>query len=183
MQPRFAFVLLLTLAASVVAEPELVKVGDTIPEFTLPYATADTVAFDGIGSKELLGSRYVIASYPADWSGGCTKEMCTFRDRLTDFESLDVEILPLSADLVFSHHEWAKHHKLQFKLLADHTREFGKAMGLYMSDYGMFKRAVFVIGPDGRFEYIDYEYSLADDKDYNALHDFLISVEKKADDN
>ena len=50
-------------------------------------------------------------------------------------------------------------------------------MGVYIDDYGMFQRSVFVVGPDGKFEYIDYEYSLADDKDFNALKKFLRSRE------
>lgn len=182
MSVRLFMILLFVPLASLMAEPEFPEVGDTIPDFKLPYATADTIDFEGVSSKDLFGRRYVIATYPADWSGGCTKEMCTFRDRFSEFEELQVEVLPLSADLVFSHHEWAKHHNLQFKLLADHTREFGKVMGVYMNEYGMFRRSIFVVGPDGRFEYIDHEYSLADEKDFNALRDFLKSAESKIDD-
>jgi len=150
-----------------------IKAGDEIPDFKLPYATKDTIVFEGIGNDDLLNSRYVIAFYPADWSGGCTQEMCTFRDDFTDFEKLNVEILPVSGDYVFSHHEWAKHHELPYKLLADHTREFGKEMGVYMDKYGMFQRSVFVVGPDGTIEYVDYEYSLKDASDYEALKAFL----------
>ncbi len=165
--------LLILAAISSSSAGEIFKVGDTVPQFQLPYATKDTIDFDGIGSENLKGQRYVLAFYPADWSGGCTKEMCTFRDEFAGFEELGVEILAISGDYIFSHHEWAKHHDLKFKLLADQTREFGKAMDVYMDKYGMFQRSVFVVGPDGRFEYIDYDYSVADDKDFRALMDFL----------
>lgn len=152
-----------------------VKVGDMVPDFTLPYATKDTVVFDGLSSKELLGKRYLLAFYPADWSGGCTKEMCTFRDDIKELEGLNVEVLPVSADLVYSHHEWAKALNLPFKLLADQTRSFGTAMGVYMADRGMMKRSVFVIGPDGKIQYANDNYSVSDGTDLKALKAFLAS--------
>ena len=157
---------------------EQLKVGDAVPEFKMPYATADTISFDGIGSADLKGKRYVLAFYPADWSSGCTKEICILRDENAKFLELDVEILPISTDLVFSHHEWAKYHQLEFKLLADHTREFGKKMGVYLPEYGMFARSVFVISPDGTIEYIDYEYSLKNDKDFGSLKEALAAAGK-----
>ncbi len=149
------------------------KVGDTLPSFTLPYATADTIVMKGLSKEDMRGKWFLLAFYPADWSPGCTKEMCTFRDAITDFEGLGIEVLPVSADLVFSHHEWAKHHKLKFKLLADQTRAFGKKMGVYMPDYGMFRRSVFVVSPAGTIAYLDYDYSVRDDKDYQALKAWL----------
>ncbi len=149
------------------------QVGDTIPQFKLPYATKDAVNWDGLGSADLKGKRYLLAFYPADWSGGCTKEVCTFRDAITQFEGLSVEVLPISADLVYSHQEWAKHHNLPFRLLSDHWREFGKAMGVWNEERGYFKRAVVVVGPDGMIEYVDEAYSVADDNDFNDLKAFL----------
>jgi peroxiredoxin Q/BCP len=151
------------------------KVGDRVPEFKLPYATQDTVVFSGYGSENLKGQRYMIAFYPADWSPGCTKEMCTFRDSFSDLEKLGVKVVPISADLVFSDRAWAQYQKFPFKLLADQTREFGKKMGVYDPKTGMFHRSIFVVGPDGRFEYINYNYSVQNDTDYNQLKAFLAS--------
>ncbi len=145
------------------------KVGDKAPEFKLPYATADSVDFKGFGSADMEGHQYVIAFYPADWSPGCTKEMCTLRDDFSDLQSLNVTFLPISGDYVYSHREWAKYQKFPFKLLSDPTRAFGKQMGVYNPEKGIMNRSVFVVGPDGRFKYINYDYSVKDDADYNAL--------------
>ncbi len=167
-----ALLVLLITASSGTAQT-LLKVGDPIPEFKLPYATQDTVVFDGYGSADLKGKRYIIAFYPADWSSGCTKEMCTFRDGISEFQNLGVTVVPISADLVFSHHEWAKNQKFPFKLLADQTRAFGTKMGVYMPDAGMMKRSIFVVGPDGKIEYLNYNFSVKDDTDFSALKAFL----------
>nr|MBN2276627.1 redoxin domain-containing protein [candidate division Zixibacteria bacterium] len=154
---------------------EKFKVGDAVPMFDLPYATKDTINMKGINTNDLKGRWYLLAFYPASWSPGCTKEMCIFRDEFADFRDLDIEILAISGDYVFTQYEWAKHNNFNFKLLADHTRKYGNKMGVYIDDYGMFQRSVFVVDPDGKFAYIDYEYSLENDKDYNALMQFLRS--------
>ncbi|MEW6051801.1 MAG: peroxiredoxin [Candidatus Zixiibacteriota bacterium] len=164
--------LFVTLSAHA-ADTPMLKVGDRIPEFKLPYATKDTIVFDGFGSAQMAGKEYLIAFYPADFSPGCTKEMCSFRDAVTEFEKLNVTVLPVSADLVFAHQEFAKQQNLPFKLLADQTREFGRKMGVYVPDQGLMKRSVFVASPTGTLEYVDYDYSVKDDADFNALKAFL----------
>lgn len=162
-------VLLLALISVTKAEEIVYKVGDSVPDFKLPYATKDEIAKDELTPATLKGKRYLLAFYPADWSGGCTKEVCTFRDSFDDLQKLNIEIIAVSGDYVYSHFEWAKHHNLPFKLAGDHTREFGQKMGVYMPEHGMHKRSVFVVGKDGKFEYIDYEYSVKDDADFNDL--------------
>ena len=58
------------------------RVGDMAPDFSLPYATRDSVGQDDLKLSSLFGrGAIVLAFYPADWSGGCTKEVCTFRDK------------------------------------------------------------------------------------------------------
>lgn len=149
------------------------KTGDTAPEFELPYATKDTIVFEGIDSKDLAGKRYLLAFYPADWSAGCTKEVCTFRDAMVDFEALNIEVLGVSVDSPFSHREWARKENLNFKLLSDQTHRLGKAVGVYNEKSGTFRRSVFVVGADGRLEYVDYEYSVKDNADFEALKEAI----------
>ena len=148
---------------------EKLAVGDSVPAFTLPYATKDTIVFEGMSSRDLAGKTYVLAFYPADWSGGCTKEVCTFRDALADFDGLNVTVLAVSVDSPFSHRKWAQEENLNFKLLSDQTHNFGKAMGVYVEDRGTFRRSTFVVGPDGKLKYVDYDYSVKDNNDFEAL--------------
>ena len=79
-------VFIVVLIAAMSGADNLLKVGDTMPEWHVPYATADTVAMDGMGSEDLKGTRYMLAAFPAAWSGGCTREMCTFRDAIEEFD-------------------------------------------------------------------------------------------------
>ena len=150
------------------------KVGDAAPDFTLPYATKDSVAGEDLKLSSLFGKKnIVLAFYPADWSGGCTKEMCTMRDNFNDLAKLDVEILGISGDYEYSHHEWAKYHNLQFKLVADHKHDVAKTFNSYSPEYGYNKRTVYVIDKQSKIAYIDLEYKARDMGSFEKLKEAL----------
>jgi peroxiredoxin len=152
-------------------------VGDRAPDFALPYATKDTIIFSPLRLSDEIGKRnIVLAFYPADWSGGCTKEMCTIRDDFGNLEKLNAEVLPISGDYVFTHHEWAKYHHLQFKLLSDHKHEVAKEYDSYNSASGLNKRTVYVIDKSGKIAYINLQYNVGTPADFQKLKDVLASL-------
>jgi peroxiredoxin Q/BCP len=156
---------------------EAPKVGQIAPDFTLPYATKDSIARTPLTLSKLAGQHnIVIAFYPADWSGGCTKEMCTMRDDFGSLEKLNAEILPISGDYVFSHHQWAKDQNFQFRLLSDHLHTVAKLYASYNDKYGFNKRTVFVVDKQGKIAYEDLDYSVADNDDFNRLKDELAKL-------
>jgi glutaredoxin-dependent peroxiredoxin len=75
------------------------KLGDIAPGFALPYATKDSIAKTPLTLADFLGVRTVVlAFYPADWSTGCTKEVCAMRGNFVALQALDAEILAISGD-------------------------------------------------------------------------------------
>ena len=91
------------------------KVGDKIPEFSLPDQQGNT-----FNSADLLGKKpMVIFFYPKDNTPGCTKEACSFRDTYQDFVERGAEVIGISADSEASHRKFASMHNLPFILLAD----------------------------------------------------------------
>jgi peroxiredoxin Q/BCP len=153
------------------------KVGDAAPDFSLPYATKDTIVWEG---ESLLAttknSPVLLAFYPADWSGGCTKEVCTFRDTWNEFASLGVTVWAISGDYAYSHKAWAEHHSLPFRLLSDHDHAVAKAYGSYNDESGMNARTVFLVGKDGKIKYANLKYSVKDDSDFTALKKALAGL-------
>lgn len=115
----------------------------------------------------------LLAFYPADWSGGCTKEVCSFRDDIAMFERLDVDVLAISGDYVYSHHAWAKDLDLPFRLLSDHDHTVARAYQSYNASTGYNRRNVFVVDKKGLIAYVDLEYSVRDDADFKALQSAL----------
>jgi peroxiredoxin len=146
------------------------KVGDAAPDFTLPYATRDSVSDDSLTLSSLVGKHnLVLAFYPADWSGGCTKEVCTLRDNFSALGNLNADVIGISGDYVFSHYEWAKHHNLPFRLASDHHHDVAKRYGSYGEENGYNRRTVFVVDKSGKIAYADLAYSSRDATSFDKL--------------
>lgn len=157
------------------------KVGEAAPDFKLPYATKEKIFMrpdEQMTLAGLRGKNVILAFYPADWSGGCTTEVCTFRDTFMEFGKLNAVVLGISGDYAFSHHEWAKHHNLPFALLSDHDHRTARAYDSYMEQYGMNKRTVYLIDKDGVVRYFNLAFKAGDKKDYDALRAELEKLSK-----
>jgi len=115
----------------------------------------------------------VLAFYPADWSGGCTREVCTLRDNFTALGALHADVIGISGDYVFSHYEWAKHHNLPFRLASDHNHAVAKQYGSYNESSGHDRRTVFAIDKAGKVAYQDMAYSVRDSVSFGKLQDAL----------
>jgi peroxiredoxin Q/BCP len=170
-----------TASASVAVVSNAPKVGAPAPDFKLPYATAEKIFFrpeEHMTLASLRGKNVILAFYPADWSSGCTTEVCTFRDTFAELGKLNAVVLGVSGDYVFSHHEWAKHHKLPFALLSDHDHAVAKAYDSYMPEYGLNKRTIFLIDKEGVVRYSNLAFKAGDKKDYDTLRAELEKLNK-----
>ena len=148
------------------------KIGEAAPDFKLPYATQEKIFMKPEEQMSLAsqrGKNVILAFYPADWSGGCTTEVCTLRDTFAELSKLNATVLAISGDYVFSHQEWAKHHNLQFPLLSDHDHHVAKLYDSYMEGVGFNKRTVYLIDKDGMVRYVNLAFKAGDKKDYDAL--------------
>jgi peroxiredoxin Q/BCP len=117
-----------------------------------------------------------LAFYPADWSTGCTKEVCAMRDNFAALQALDAEVLAISGDYVWSHHEWAKALNLPFKLLSDHAHIVAKLYQSFNEKSLYNRRTVVVVDKQGKIAYANMEYSVGDLKDFDKLKTALATV-------
>ena len=163
--------------AKVAAQTGQLNHGDQAPDFSLPYATRDSISVEDVGLSSYQGVRnVVIAFYPADWSGGCTREVCTLRDNFAQLSQLDAEILAISGDYVYSHQQWAKELNLPFKLLSDHSHKVAKLYGSFNDNSGFNKRTVFIVDKNGKIAYADLEYNTKDATSFDKLREALAKV-------
>jgi peroxiredoxin Q/BCP len=170
------FVPLSMLVAFAAADPKGVDVGDDAPKFT---ATSDEgkewKSEDHVGKKIL-----VVYFYPADMTGGCTKQACSFRDDMGDLKKLGVDVVGVSGDSVENHRLFKKAHRLNFTLLADEQGKIAKQFGVPTKAGGTFDTEVdgekvslvtgvraarwtFIIGPNGKVVYKDSQVNAAED--------------------
>jgi len=131
------------------------KVGDKAPDFTL----VDTEKKPRTLSEFLGKKKTVLVFYPGSFTGVCTKEMCTFRDSVSSFNSMNSQVVGISVDSPFANKGFADANRLSFPLLSDYTREVSKKYtGLYdgfsgLAGYTAAKRSVFVLDEKGIVRY------------------------------
>ena len=122
------------------------KAGDPAPLFTgQDQDGREFKLADVIGKKVVL-----LYFYPKDFTGGCTKEACGFRDRMGELQTNNVAVIGISHDSVDSHKKFAAEYKLNFTLVADPDGKIIEAYDVKMPIISMSKRVSFLIGLDGK---------------------------------
>ena len=159
------------------------QIGSAAPDFALPYATNERIFIrpdERMRLSSLRGRNVILAFYPADWSGGCTREVCTLRDTFAELSRLNATVLGISGDYVFSHHEWAKHHNLQFPLLSDHDHQVARSYNSFDERSGFNKRTVILIDRNGIVRYVNLNFRAGEASDYNTLRAELERLQQPA---
>ncbi len=101
------------------------------------------------------GKVVVLLFYPGDETPICTRQMCSVRDRWEDYLATGAEVVGISTNTVESHRNFAAHHNLPLRLLADVDRKVADLYGANSIIPGKVARSVFVINPDGVITYRD----------------------------
>ena len=124
----------------------MIKVGDKAPIFSLKDQDNKDFSIEQIIGKKPL----VIFFYPKDFTPGCVREVCAFRDQYQDFQDKGVDVIGISSDGHKSHEKFAKKHNLPFTLLSDYKGEIRKKFGVPSSVFGFLPgRMTFVIDVSG----------------------------------
>lgn len=119
-------ILLLAVTAIRSGTPVDLKVGDKAPRFEAMDDTGKLwKSTDHVGKKIM-----VVYFYPADFTGGCTKEACGYRDDYSALTEKGVDVVGVSGDSVHGHELFKKAHELNFTLLADTDGKVAEAFGV-----------------------------------------------------
>lgn len=128
-----------------------IKVGSTIPAFSLPDQEGQHVNInDFIGKSNL-----VIYFYPKDDTPGCTREACSFRDQFEVFRDSGAEVFGISSDSVEKHKQFAEKHRLPFRLLSDVNKRVRKLFGVPGDLLGLIPgRVTYIVDKQGKVRHI-----------------------------
>ena len=168
------------------------KEGDAAPEFEAEGDDGKAwTSSDHVGKKIV-----VVYFYPADMTGGCTKQACGFRDNLSKLKDEGVEVVGVSGDSVRNHQLFKKAHELTFTLLADTEGKVAEAFGVPITREEKSvkatidgkeetltrsitaKRWTFIIGRDGRIASKNTSVVAAEDS--KAILETLAKLKKNA---
>ena len=149
------------------------EVGSKAPNFSLVNGERETVKL----SDATATGNVVLAFFPGAFSGTCTKEMCAFRDSMSQLKGLNANVLGISTDTFFTLKAWGDQQKLGFPLLSDYNKEAIKAFDVVNPDMvglkNIARRAVIVLDKDGVVRYREVLDDARNEPDYARLKDAL----------
>jgi peroxiredoxin Q/BCP len=129
-------------------QPEIgTEVGRTAPDFELKDGNGQTWRL-----ADHRGKVVALVFYPRDETPVCTKQMCSIRERWSDYQATGAEVVAISVGSVESHKQFAEHHALPQRLLADEHSDVTRLFNV-RSLLGGSQRAVIVIDPKGVIRY------------------------------
>src|SRR4030095_5376064 len=139
------------------------QIGQQAPEFSLFDTRKQKVSL-----ADYRGKNIVLLFFPFAFSGVCTRELCEMRDNYSYYENLNVEVIGISVDSLYTNGKFREVNQFNFPLLSDFNKEVSRMYGALMENFsydyhGVSKRATFVIDKEGK---IVYEEILSNPGDY-----------------
>jgi len=154
------------------------EVGSKAPDFTLVNQDRENVTL----SQQLSKGNVVLAFFPGAFSGTCTKEMCSFRDTMSNFTGVNATVLGISTDTFFTLKAWGDQQHFGFPLLSDYNKDVIRAYDVVNPDMiglrNIAKRAVFVLDKGGVVRYREVLEDARNEPDYRKLNEALGTLGK-----
>ena len=124
----------------------MISVGDRAPEFDGQLPGGKRLRLRDFADRRHI----VLYFFPKDFTPGCTREACAFRDRRAEVAALDAEVIGVSLDTMDKHAAFAEAYHLPYPLISDRSGAIASAYGVArLGGWLPSKRVTFVIGKDG----------------------------------
>ena len=122
------------------------KVGDPFPKIKFTNQYGKLIDFENIVGN----MRMVFFFYPKDFTPGCTKEACGFRDNYDAFEKLNCKVFGVSSDSEKRHLLFAKKFNLNFDLITDNENQLATLFEVKRNLFGLIPgRVTFIFDERG----------------------------------
>ena len=160
-------------------------IGDKAPAFQA-LTTNGTIHFP----EDYEGKWVLFFSHPSDFTPVCTTEFMTMASMKEEFRNMNVELLGLSVDSLYSHIAWIrrieelewnglKNVKIDFPVIADLNTKVSTKYGMLQPNVSSTQavRAVFIIDPQGIIRSIVY-YPLTTGRNFQEIKRMIQALQK-----
>ena len=104
----------------------MLRAGERAAEFTLP----DETGTDRSLTELLSTGAIILYFYPADFTPGCTRQACAFRDLHAEIQRAGLRVVGISPQSPASHAKFREKYHLPYVLLSDEHKTIIKMYGL-----------------------------------------------------
>ena len=166
-------------------------------QYKMPLLGEKAPAFEAVTTQgpikfpeDFAGKWVILFSHPADFTPVCTTEFMTFGSMMDEFAALNVQLVGLSVDSLYSHIAWLrkiqdiewkgmKNIEVKFPLIEDIRMDVAKKYGMIQPGQSNTQavRAVFVIDPNGVIRTILY-YPLSLGRNFDELKRIVLALQK-----
>ena len=166
-----------------------VGLGEKTPNFT----TIDQNGAKWVLKKEIKNAEYlVVYFYPVAFTGGCTAQVCSYRDHKGELEALHTQVVGGSGDQPETLELFALEHSLNFTMLSDQSGAMATIFDVPHGEGGTINRKIreqsidlergttiqwwtFILDQEGTLIYKDTEVDAANDS--RKVMEFLSSLQ------
>ena len=154
-----------------------ITVGQPAPDFTLYNSEKNKVTL-----SDHKGRNVLLLFFPQAFTGVCTKELCSVRDNMSRFTSLNADVLGISVDSVFTLAKYKEIQQYNFTLLSDFNREVSQTYGSLYHDWildmkGVSKRSAFLVDKNGVVQYAEVLENPGDQPNFQAIDATLSALQ------
>jgi len=131
-----------------------IEIGTKAPQFTLFNTEKKEVNL-----SDYSGKNVVVLFFPLAFTGVCTKELCTVRDDIGNYENTASAVLGISVDSLFVLEKFKAEQNIGFPLLSDFNKTTAKSFDVLYDEFpafgmqGVSKRAAFIVDKEGVVQY------------------------------
>lgn len=155
----------------------MLQTGTPAPDFALYDTEKNKVTL-----SSLKGENVLLLFFPQAFTGVCTKELCSVRDNIAQYNNAQAKVLGISVDSVFTLARYKEDQQLNFPLLSDFNREailayecaYDSFTGMNMK--GVAKRSAFIIDREGIIRYAEVLENAGDLPDFESINTTLASL-------
>ncbi|NMM48020.1 peroxiredoxin [Marinigracilibium pacificum] len=147
------------------------KKGTKAPVFSLASTGGNLFSLE----ETLEGKPCILFFYPKDFTPGCTKEACGFRDEFDFFKSVDIPVFGISRDNLATHIQFKNKYDLPFDLLADENGKVSKLYNAKVPFINMTKRITYLLDQNHIIRY-SYENLFGAEKHIDEMKNIISSI-------
>jgi peroxiredoxin len=140
----------------------MLMVGKKVPDFEAQAYFPVEGTMEKVKLSDYEGQWTLLCFYPADFTFVCPTEINAVARVYSELQKLNVEVLAVSTDTVFSHKVWHENSDLikpvKFPMLADPKGEVCRLYEVYDDGEGLAVRGRFLIDPDGILRAVEVVY-------------------------
>jgi peroxiredoxin len=147
-----------------------VPIGQIAPTFELHDQDRNAVTLESLKGRNTL-----IVFIPFPFTGRCEGELCAIRDRYSELESLDANVVAITCDTLPANKAWSDANSFTFPVLSDFWPhgEISRAYGVFNEQFGCADRVTFVLDTDGVVKDVVASDGLGFAREFDSYSDAL----------